>query len=139
VGRFVRIAASILAALTLASATLLVTPGPSVRASDPPREGSVAVLQGDGGTFTTRDQTGAEVWQVNSGWDLHQYLYRASNPLNFAIDVDRHFGPVDADGHPAPGNGLYRLTGRISLRVFDVDDDPPPQFGPEVDEVYING
>lgn len=71
------------------------------------------------------DQSGTEVWEVSDGWDLDQYLFRAGSPLNFAIDVDRGFGPVDADGHPTAGNALFGLTGRLTLRVFDVDDDAP--------------
>lgn len=94
-------------------------------------------LEASGETRTAPDQTGTLVRAVVDGWDLDQYLFRAASPLDFAIDVDHDFGPVDAAGHPTPGNALHGLTGRITLRVFDVDDDAPS--APEVDHVYVNG
>ena len=42
-----------------------------------------------------------------------------------------NFGPVDAAGHPAPGNALYGKQGRISLVLYDVDDHAnasPPEW-----------
>jgi len=116
--------------------TLAVQPT-KASAADEPRDDSVSLLQTGGETRTYEDQTGAQVWAVSDGWDLDQYLFRNASPLNFAIDVSRDFGPVDADGHPAPGNALFGLIGRVTLRVFDVDDDAA--VGPEVDVLYING
>lgn len=132
-----RTAVRLFLALTLAGVTVIgSTPNPA-RAGDVPIEQPVQLLQAAGETRTYVDQSGLEVWEVSDGWDLDLYLFRGGSPLNFAIDVDRNFGPVDGDGHPAPGNSLFGLTGRISLRAFDVDDDEP--VVPEVDEVYING
>ncbi len=105
--------------------------------ADEPRDELEVLLQASGETRTYEDQTGAQVWAVSDGWDLDQYLYRAASPLNFAIDISRDFGPVDADGHPALGNTLFGLSGRITVRAFDVDDDAP--VGPEVDILYVNG
>lgn len=132
-----RAAARLLVALTLAGTTVVGVPPPTAQGGDIPKENPIRVLQGTGETLRWVDQTGTEVWSVFDGWDLDQYLFRPSSPLNFAIDVDRDFGPVDGDGRPAPGNALFGLTGRITLRVFDVDDDAP--VGPEVDELYVNG
>ena len=106
-------------------------------AADEPREEPVQTLQATGETRVVNDQTGTQVWAVVDGWDLDQYLFRAGSPLKFAIDVDRDFGPVDSEGHPVPGNLLFGLTGRISVRVFDVDDDAPST--PEVDHLFLNG
>lgn len=107
------------------------------RGADEPREQPLQLLQASGETRTVPDQTGTLVRAVVDGWDLDQYLFRDASPLDFAIDVDDNFGPVDSAGHPVPGNALYGITGRITVRVFDVDDDAPST--PEVDHLYVNG
>jgi hypothetical protein len=137
VRRISHIVLRLLLALALVSGAVVASPRDIARGGDEPRDQPVGVLQATGETRVVFDQTGTQVWAVVDGWDLDQYLFRDASPLNFAIDVDRDFGPVDADGHPVSGNVLFGLTGRISLRVFDVDDDAPTN--PEVDEVYING
>jgi PKD repeat protein/pimeloyl-ACP methyl ester carboxylesterase len=124
-------------ALVLGLGSLATGSGAPVWAADEPEDQPLQLLQAAGETRTVPDQTGTLVRAVVDGWDLDQYLFRDSSPLDFAIDVDDDFGPVDGAGHPAPGNALHGLTGRISLRVFDVDDDAPT--APEVDHVYVNG
>jgi len=74
--------------------------------------------------------TDAEPWvkfKIFEGWDLDQYLFKESSPLDFFIDVD-DFKP-DPTISPKP---------RLTLRVWDVDF-VAPQDPPERDRVQING
>ncbi len=77
---------------------------------------------------------GTAAYRVDSGFDLDQYLFRASSPLDFSINVSDSFGPVDAEGHPVPGNALYGKTALLTMRVYDVD-----QAQGEVDHLSVNG
>jgi len=80
------------------------------------------------------------VYRVDDGFDLDQYLYADGSPLDFSIDVGRDFGPVDVIGRPAAGNALFGKTGRITVRLFDVDDDyAGTDQKPELDKMVVNG
>ena len=93
-----------------------------------------------GQTTSYYDQSGIKTYRVDDGHDLDQYLFSPSNPLNAAITHDTYGGPVYADGTPAPGNTYYTGTGRLTLRVWDVDDDyPGTDVAREIDTVAING
>lgn len=95
---------------------------------------------GDGETSTYLDQAGIEVFAVDDGHDLDHYLFRSSSPLNFAIDLDRDYGPVNADGSPAAGNALFGHTARLTLRAWDVDESyAGTDVEPEVDLIRVNG
>ena len=115
-------------------------PGPSGEA--PPSEVALFGATAAGAVGETTfyiDQAGQGVRRVEDGFDLDQYLFNSDGPVDFSIDVPGDFGPVDVDGHPAPGNVLYGKTGRITLRVFDIDDDFVGSDPPEVDRLFING
>jgi len=93
-----------------------------------------------GKTTSYYDQSGIKTYRVDDGYDLDQYLFSPSNPLNAAITHDTYGGPVYADGTPAPGNTYYTGTGHLTLRVWDVDDDyPGTDVAREIDTVSING
>jgi len=95
---------------------------------------------GDPATTSYIDQQGLETWSVHGGHDLDQYLFRSGSPINFSIDLDRDFGPVDEDGRPIPTNDLFGSTAKLTLRVFDIDEDyPGTDFQPERDTVWVNG
>ena len=86
------------------------------------------------------DQVGIEVFAVHDGHDLDQYLFRSSSPLDFVINLERDYGPVDADWHPAPDNALFGRQARLTLRAWDVDETyPVTDVEPEVDLVRIKG
>ena len=72
---------------------------------DQPRGGAAAAV-GSGETHRFIDQEGTEVFAVRDGFDLDRYMYRSSNPLDFAIGVPSDVGPLDAAGHPAQGSPL---------------------------------
>jgi pimeloyl-ACP methyl ester carboxylesterase len=82
----------------------------------------------------TMSANGTAAYRVDSGFDLDQYLYRESSPLDFSIDIPDSFGPVDSEGHPAPGNALYGKNVLLTMRVYDVD-----QADGEVDHLSVNG
>jgi hypothetical protein len=95
---------------------------------------------GDGETSRFIDQGDVEVFAVQDGHDLDHYTFRSGSPINFAIDVERDYGPVDAIGHPAPGNALFGRHSRLTLRAWDVDETyPGSDVEPEVDRVRVNG
>lgn len=74
--------------------------------------------------------TDADPWvkfRENEGWDLDQYLFKESSPIDFYIDVD-DFKP-DPTISPKP---------KLTLRVWDVDY-VAPVHPPERDLVKING
>ncbi len=112
-----------------------------VSAGDGPSQAAVSeALAAPGPTFIFEDQDGIQVRAVMSGWNLDQYLYRSQGPITFSVDVTSHFGPVDAEGHPVLGNGLFGKVGRLTLRVYDVDDDySGTDFQPERDLLVMNG
>jgi len=84
---------------------------------------------------TSGNDCESAVYCVREGYDLDQYLYREDSPLDFAINVPLSgLGPVDAEGHPVRGNDLYATDVRLTLRVFDVDEEDG-----EVDEIVVNG
>ena len=85
-------------------------------------------------TSAIMSSNGTAAYRVDSGFDLDQYLFRESSPLDFSIDIPDSFGPVDADGHPAPGNALYGKNALLTMRVYDVD-----QAQGEVDHLSVNG
>lgn len=111
----------------------------AVDGGDEPRP-QLAALAGSGDTSHYVDGQGIEVWGVYDGYDLDQYLFRSGSPINFSIDLDRDFGPVDGDGHPIVTNELYGSTTKLTLRAEDVDEDyAGTDFEPEVDTVWVNG
>lgn len=78
-------------------------------------------------TRVTYDKTGHKVkFRVDSGYDLDQYLYRDSSPIEFSIDMKGY--------KVEPGK-----SAKLTLRVWDVDQDGSPGNAPEVDRVYVNG
>lgn len=102
--------------------------------------GVVSASAVPGPTSFSLDQTKTGVFRVDTGFDLDRYMYRSDGPLDFSIDLSGNFGPVDASGHPVPGNVLFNKTGRLTLRVFDVDDDfAGTSPNPERDVVVVNG
>lgn len=103
-------------------------------------DGAQTLVAVTGQTSFYVDQAGTGVYRVDSGFDLDQYLFRNSSPLDYSIDVAGSFGPVDADGHPLPGHAFYGKEGRLTLRVFDVDDDyAGGTYAAEYDQVVVNG
>lgn len=75
---------------------------------------------------------GADVYRVDGGYDLDQYLYRSGSPLDFTISITNSYGPVTADGSPMPGHQLYNETAQLTLRMWDVDE-----FEGERDILYV--
>jgi hypothetical protein len=66
---------------------------------------------------------------VENGWDMDQYLFADSSPLDFYIDLQGY--------RPDPTKSTT-----ITLRVFDVDQIGAPGFPEcrvEVDRVFLNG
>lgn len=101
--------------------------------------GPAAAAFAPGETRVRLDQGGNAVYRVDDGYTLDQYLFRSQSPIDFSIDVNRDFGPVDADGHPVEGNALFGKTARITLRAFDVDDKSTrTDVAPERDIVIVN-
>jgi len=121
--------------------TMLGRPGlASAEDGDVPRPTASAAEGAGGATGRYVDQQGLEVWGVYDGHDLDQYLFRSAGPINFDIDLKRDFGPVDENGHPAITNELYGTTSKLTLRVWDVDEDySGTTFEPERDTVWVNG
>lgn len=85
---------------------------------------------------TTKPQSndGSVVYRVSDGHALDQYLFRGDLPLTWTMDVSDGYGPVDGEGHPAPGNELYGKSVLLTVRTYDVDSDSG-----EVDHLYVNG
>ncbi len=124
--------------LAVAPATLAASGGDDPGDAPTTGGGSDSLLAGE--TIVVTDQLGNQVLRVADGHDLDQYLYQSSGPLEFSIVIEGDFGPVELDGSPAPGNQLYGRDVRLTLRVFDVDDDyPGTDVEPEADQVVVNG
>lgn len=92
-----------------------------------PETSSIGLSSSSGTEFSPSSD--ADPWvkfKVNEGWDLDQYLFKESSPIDIYIDVD-DFKP-DPTISPPPV---------LTLRVYDVDYDAPvhPQ---ERDLVVIN-
>ena len=80
-----------------------------------------------GGTeVTVSTQTKKATFRVSDGWDLDQYLYMGSSPIDFYIDMNGY------QAHPSQPS-------TVTLRVYDIDQQGAPGCGPEVDKVYVNG
>jgi Ca2+-binding RTX toxin-like protein len=133
-------------AVVLASASALIfaalpasasAPGNPASGEAPPpavdvRTDASAARAAVGQTTTYVDDAGRTVFRVDDGFDLDQYRYRGA--LTFSFDIDKDYGPVDALGHPAPGNKLYGKSMLLTLRAWDVDE-----VQGEVDDVRFNG
>ncbi|HEX6288526.1 MAG TPA: Calx-beta domain-containing protein, partial [Herpetosiphonaceae bacterium] len=65
-------------------------------------------------------------FRVNDGFDLDQYLYADSSPLNFEIDLKGY--------KVAPGK-----SAKVTLNVYDIDSAGGDGCQPEVDKLYLNG
>jgi len=65
-------------------------------------------------------------FKVENGFDLDKYLYDDSSPIKFTIDL-LDFKPDSSTQY------------RVTLRVYDVDQDGTSYYLPEVDKVYCNG
>lgn len=103
-------------------------------------QATVSTAATTGPTVFFYDQYGNGVFAVYSGEDLNRYLYRSGGPIDFSIDVDRDFGPVDADGHPTADHPLAGKFGTVSIRAWDVDDTyDGGTIAPEIDTVTVNG
>jgi hypothetical protein len=92
-------------------------------------QGAVSALAA-GDTIITFDPSARKArFQVNDGWDLDQYLFSDSSPLDFYIDL-KGFKP-----HPTE-------PAKVTMRVYDVDQAGAPGYPEcqvEVDKVYVNG
>lgn len=134
-----RLARSLIAA-TVIGALLIPSNFALARGGDAPLPQSETISSGAGETTRSLDQAGVEVFAVQDGYDLDQYLYRSASPLNFSIDLSRDFGPVDVEGHPAAGNALFGRHARLTLRAWDVDESyAGTDVEPEVDRIRVNG
>ena len=89
-----------------------------------------------GGTTTKRvKDDGTVVYRVTTGFDLDQYLYRGSNPLDFDLDIDPYYSSrTDASGFPLSTHPLYNKQVLITVFAFDVDEEQG-----ERDDLYLNG
>ena len=151
-----RISIPVIAATLLASISVMASASASGQGEDPASEsgppqgtnetlilsaaGELSAAAAIGDTTVYEDQAGQTVYRVDDGFDLDRYLFRSSGPIDFSIDVARSFGAVDEFGHPAPGNSLFGKEGRLTLRVWDIDDDyTGTSFEPEIDQVLVNG
>lgn len=95
------------------------------------------------------DRRGVGALRVDSGSGLDRYAFNDDPPLvttvhtaPYGADQDvavPSWGPVDADGHPAPGNAFFGGTGKLTARAFDVDDDFVGSFPAEIDQIIVNG
>lgn len=91
---------------------------------------------------------------VNSGPYLDRYLFRSDVPngrLNFDIPITRYYSPLITPSN-VDGNGFLKATvrqklidsrvlptiARLRLHVFDVDEEVPAPYCPEVDLIYVN-
>lgn len=111
--------------LVIAAPPALATDGAASGEAPPPSTGGKASARAFaaaafGGTTRTTDASGRTVYRVEDGWDLDQYLGRGT--LSFRMDVDQSYGPVDDEGHPAPGNALYDRYLLLTVRAWDVDE-----------------
>ena len=103
-------------AATLLATGAFIEPAPVRAGGDSAPPGRTQLAGGTGETIEYLDQTGTLVRAVRDGWDLDVYSYSDSNPLSFAIDITRSYGPVDTNGHPIAGNPLFGKTGKLTLR-----------------------
>lgn len=117
----------------LAGAPALAAPGSSGPDGEAPPP-AVSELRSAAPAATAATSSGVLTYRVDTGGDLDQYLYHQHSPLDFAIDVVDHFGPVDAAGAPAPGNALYGETALLTIRAYDVDE-----ISGEIDRIVVNG
>lgn len=85
-------------------------------------------------TTRTKDPDGSTVFRVDDGFDLDQYLGRDSSPLDWSMDIDENYGPVDSEGHPGQGHLLHDKSLLLTLRSYDVDHNSG-----EIDHLYVNG
>jgi hypothetical protein len=102
--------------------------GPAGASAAAPTLGIAALAAGD--TTVTYDAGARKVkLQVDDGYDLDQYLFADSSPLDFVLDL-KGFKPKPGESVP------------ITLRVWDVDQGGAPGFpecAVEVDKVTVNG
>ncbi|MGQ0617080.1 MAG: esterase/lipase family protein [Acidimicrobiia bacterium] len=85
---------------------------------------------------TTRSVTdGVTTYRITEGFDLDQYLYRSSSPLDFGFDIDPYMaGATDSSGYPTISHPLYLEEMLLTVFAFDVDEEQG-----ELDEVWFNG
>lgn len=127
--------AAVPAELTTAGPTVGDDPSdapPSTRGAQ--RRSSRMTTSAAGETRLLQDPDGSTVYRVEDGHDLDQYLCRDASPLDWSMDLNADFGPVDADGHPVAGNKLFGKTVKLTMNVYDVDE-----ASGEVDHLYVNG
>ena len=109
--------------------TLIPLAAPDSPADAPDQRARAATLQAGETTITYQLGSRKVKFQVSDGWDLDQYLFANSSPLDFYIDL-QGFKP-----HPSK-------PAKVTLRVYDVDQAGDPDFPEcqvEVDKVYLNG
>lgn len=115
----------VLAAVLLATTLIAVGPGSVPDAA--------AVDQEPRTTRTVKD--GVTTYRITNGFDLDQYLYRASNPLDFAFDINPYSSlRTYQSGFPTPTHPLYNKQMLLTVFALDVDEEQG-----EVDEVWFNG
>jgi hypothetical protein len=78
-----------------------------------------------------------ERWS-GTGSQFGTYVSRSASPLDFTVKLGKYLGPVDANGHPAPGHALYNQWVDLFIQAYDVDSacGSPPC---EKDTVTVNG
>lgn len=99
--------------------------------ADAPRQSarSRAALAAPGQTsLKFDDKARRATLTVDDGYDLDQYLFADSSPIDFEIDL-QGLDPTPVGGQPA----------RLHLQVYDVDQAGSEDCGPEVDKVSVNG
>lgn len=105
------------------------TPSPRLDTPmDAPSHRMATMARSSGETYITYDVAGSKKvkFKVDSGYDLDQYLFIESSPINFSIDLQGF--------KPDPSKPT-----RVTLRVYDVDQNGASGIPPEVDRVYVNG
>jgi pimeloyl-ACP methyl ester carboxylesterase/chitodextrinase len=129
----------VLLSLTLPGGELVSAQETPDQPNDAPVAAPAMATAAVGETRRFVDQEGHEVMAVEDGFDLDQYLYRSSSPLDFAIDVEADLGPLDSQGHPAPGSPLYGAIASLTIRAWDVDEAGATGVQPERDLIVVNG
>lgn len=112
---------AVLVALLLGSGAATLTASPASAYQEPRTTRSV--------------KDGVTTYRITNGFDLDQYLYRASNPLDFSFDINPYSSlRTYQSGLPIPSHPLYTKQMLLTVFALDVDEEQG-----EVDEVWFNG
>jgi YD repeat-containing protein len=131
-----RLTGVLVAVLVASLAVAVAVPEQAHAGDDAPSASMLSTASAEAGATAFEVDGDTWVWRVSDGYDLDQYLYRESSPLDFRISLNLSddFGPFDAEGFPTAESPLYDSEFRLSLRAYDVDEDQG-----EVDRVTVNG